>query len=113
MTGLGCQTKKSSTSSVDRVHAPPARLQVRSQYVKSMYALPELILKKPARPRVEDICTLWLIAERFLQPGTEFAQKLPLDSSWYKGIDLGDYGLSHEEVLKRSTGKGLGSPFGA
>ena len=30
-------------------------------------------------------------AERFLQPDAELAHKLPLDSSWYEGIDLGDF----------------------
>ena len=27
--------------------------------------------------------------ERWLEPGTEYYKRLPLDKSWYKGLDLG------------------------
>lgn len=48
-------------------------------------------------------------AERWLEPGTEYAKSLPLDEEWYKGIDLGGMNLGTHNV-KLENGA---SEFGA
>ena len=32
---------------------------------------------------------LRVLAERWMKPGAEYAQSLPLDKEWYKNLDLG------------------------
>lgn len=48
-------------------------------------------------------------AERWLEPGTEYAKTLPLDPEWYEGLGLGGLQANGQSGSGADAGANLGA----